>query len=76
MAPAARKLAAVAQGAARIADPTASGGTVYNLHNRTGASTQNIDKTYSVNLSSDALNGAWTLRVADRAARRVGRIDA
>ncbi|MFQ6311504.1 proprotein convertase P-domain-containing protein, partial [Lysobacter capsici] len=58
-----------------IVDLIAPDGSVYNLHSRTGQSTDNIVKTYTVNLSSEALNGTWKLRAADRAARDVGKID-
>ncbi|MDQ3206407.1 MAG: proprotein convertase P-domain-containing protein [Pseudomonadota bacterium] len=40
-------------------------GSVYNLHNRAGGSADNIIGTYNVNLSSEALNGTWKLRVND-----------
>ncbi len=50
-------------------------GTVYTLHNRTGSGTDNIDKTYTVNLSSELRNGTWKLRVQDAAAQDVGTID-
>jgi PKD repeat protein len=56
-------------------DLVAPDGTIRNLHNRTGASTDNINKTYTVNLSSEALNGTWTLRVNDNAAGDTGKID-
>ncbi|ALN59197.1 peptidase, families S8 and S53/PKD domain/proprotein convertase P-domain protein [Lysobacter enzymogenes] len=58
-----------------IVDLVAPDGSVYNLHNRTGSSTDNINQTFTVNLSSEALNGTWKLRAADRAAQDVGRID-
>ena len=56
-------------------DLVAPDGTVYVLHNRTGGSTDNINQTYSVNLSSEALNGTWNLRANDNAAGDTGRID-
>ena len=58
-----------------IVDLIAPDGSVYNLHNRTGAGTDNINQTYTVNLSSEAMNGTWLLRVSDRAAVDTGRID-
>ena len=42
------------------------------LHNRVGGSTDNIDTTYTVNLSSEVRNGAWKLRVTDAASADVG----
>ncbi len=38
-------------------------GTAYVMHNRTGSGTDNIDKTYTVILSSETANGTWNLRV-------------
>ena len=58
-----------------IVDLVAPDGTVRNLHNRSGGSADNIIKTYNVNLSSEALNGTWRLRVRDRAGADVGYID-
>ncbi|WP_255323108.1 PKD domain-containing protein [Lysobacter sp. K5869] len=58
-----------------IVDLIAPDGSVYNLHNRTGGSADNINQTYTKNLSSEALNGTWKLRVADRAAADTGYID-
>ncbi|GAB3827088.1 M4 family metallopeptidase [Dactylosporangium cerinum] len=58
-----------------VVDVVAPDGSVYNLHNRTGGSTDNIIQTYSVNLSSEAANGTWTLRVRDAASLDTGRID-
>ena len=42
-------------------------GTVYTLRNRTGGSADNIDQTFTVNLSGEARNGTWNLRVQDAA---------
>ncbi|NQD35847.1 hemagglutinin [Permianibacter sp. IMCC34836] len=50
-------------------------GTVYNLHNRSGGSADNINKTVSVNVGAKARAGTWNLRVRDRAAADVGKID-
>ncbi|BCB83031.1 hypothetical protein Psuf_003440 [Phytohabitans suffuscus] len=50
-------------------------GSAYVLHNRSGGSADNIDTTYTVNLSSEAANGTWRLRVQDAAASDTGRID-
>lgn len=46
-------------------DLIAPDGSVYVLHNRSGGSADNINTTYTVNLSSEALNGTWKLRVND-----------
>ncbi|KFN51063.1 S8 family serine peptidase [Arenimonas composti] len=56
-------------------DLVAPDGSVYNLHNRSGGSTDNIVKTYTVNLSSEALNGTWRLRVNDNANGDTGYIN-
>jgi subtilisin-like proprotein convertase family protein len=50
-------------------------GSVYVLQNRTGGSADNIDTTYTVNLSSEVRNGTWRLRVQDAAAADVGFIN-
>ena len=56
-------------------DLVAPDGSVYNLHNRTGGSADNIIQTYTKNLSSEALNGTWKLRVNDNAKGDTGKID-
>jgi subtilisin family serine protease len=58
-----------------VVDLVAPDGSVYNLHNRSGGSADNINQTYTVNLSSEALNGTWNLRVRDAAFLDTGRID-
>ncbi|TQM84747.1 subtilisin family serine protease [Saccharothrix saharensis] len=50
-----------------IVDLVAPDGTVYNLHNRSGGSTDNINRSYTVNASSEAAAGTWKLRVRDQA---------
>ncbi|HWS35102.1 MAG TPA: proprotein convertase P-domain-containing protein, partial [Actinoplanes sp.] len=51
-------------------------GSVYALRSRTGGSTDNIDTTYTVNLSSEtAPNGTWNLRVQDAASADTGYIN-
>jgi serine protease len=50
-------------------------GTLYTLHNYTGGGTDNIITEYTTNLSSEALNGTWTLRVNDRANGDTGTLD-
>ena len=50
-------------------------GSAYLLHNRTGGSTDNLDRTYTVNLSTEALNGNWTLRVRDLGFLDTGYLD-
>jgi serine protease len=56
-------------------DLVAPDGSLYNIHNRTGSGTDNIVKTVSLNLSSEALNGTWKLRVFDGAGGDVGYIN-
>ncbi len=56
-------------------DLVAPDGSVYVLHNRSGGSADNINQTYTVNLSSEALNGTWNLRVNDNAGGDVGYIN-
>jgi len=50
-------------------------GTAYVLHNRAGGSADNINTTYTRDLSSEARNGTWTLRVQDAATLDTGKID-
>lgn len=40
-------------------------GTVYSLHNRDGGTTDNINRSYTVNVGNRASQGTWTLRVRD-----------
>lgn len=58
-----------------VVDLLAPDGSVYNLHNRSGGSADNIVKTVTVNVSSEAMNGSWRLRVKDLAASDVGYIN-
>ena len=50
-------------------------GSSYLLHNRAGGSTDDINQTYTTNLSSEPANGTWKLRVQDAAGADIGRID-
>jgi serine protease len=56
-------------------DLVAPDGSVYVLHNRSGGSADNINQTYTVNLSGEALNGTWRLRVNDNYANDTGYIN-
>ncbi|MFZ5635758.1 MAG: M20/M25/M40 family metallo-hydrolase [Pseudomonadota bacterium] len=56
-------------------DLVAPDGSVYVLHNRSGGSADNIVTTYTVNLSTEALNGTWNLRVNDNASADTGYIN-
>ena len=56
-------------------DLVAPDGSVYVLHNRSGGSTDNINATYTVNLSGEVLNGTWNLRVNDNASGDTGYIN-
>ncbi|MFD5877925.1 M28 family metallopeptidase [Streptomyces yangpuensis] len=58
-----------------VVDLVAPDGTVYNLHNRSGGSADNIVGSYTVNASSEVANGVWNLRVRDTAAQDVGYIN-
>ncbi|MFE2476500.1 M28 family peptidase [Streptomyces sp. NPDC059389] len=58
-----------------VVDLVAPDGTVYNLHNRSGGSADNIVKSYTVNASSEVANGVWSLRVKDGAAQDTGYIN-
>ena len=56
-------------------DLVAPDGSIYVLHNRAGGSADNINQTYTVNLSSESLNGTWRLRVNDNANQDTGYIN-
>jgi len=56
-------------------DLVAPDGTLYNIHNRTGGGTDNVNKTVTLNLSTEALNGTWNLRVNDNASGDTGYIN-
>jgi serine protease len=56
-------------------DVVAPDGTLYNIHNRTGSSTDNVIGTFTINASSEVANGTWKLRVNDNATGDTGRID-
>ncbi|MEV6952695.1 M28 family metallopeptidase [Streptomyces sp. NPDC051183] len=58
-----------------VVDLVAPDGTVYNLHNRSGGSADNLVQSYTVNASSEVANGVWNLRVKDVAAQDVGYIN-
>ena len=58
-----------------VVDLVAPDGSVYNLLNRSGGSADNVNQTFNVNLSGEALNGTWNLRVRDAANADTGRID-
>lgn len=58
-----------------VVDLVAPDGTVYNLHNRSGGSADNLVQSYTVNASSDVANGVWNLRVKDAAAQDIGYIN-
>jgi hypothetical protein len=58
-----------------VVDLIAPDNTVYNLHNRSGGSADNLIKTYTVNVGAKSRVGTWGLRVVDRASTDVGYID-
>ena len=58
-----------------VVDLLAPDGSVYNLSNRSGGSADNINSTYTLNLSSEPLNGTWNLRASDRAGADTGYIN-
>ncbi|KQZ66676.1 MULTISPECIES: proprotein convertase P-domain-containing protein [unclassified Lysobacter] len=58
-----------------IVDLIAPDGSVYNIHNRSGGSADNVTGTFTKDLSTEPLNGTWKLRAADRAGADVGYID-
>ncbi|QNS04034.1 M4 family metallopeptidase [Streptomyces xanthii] len=58
-----------------VVDLVAPDGSVYNLSNRSGGSADNIQKTFTVNASSEVANGTWKLRVQDKASYDTGYIN-
>lgn len=50
-------------------------GSAYLLHDRTGGDTDNVDQTYTVDLSSEPSDGTWKLRVQDVALAETGYLD-
>jgi PKD repeat protein len=56
-------------------DLVAPDGSTYSIHDRSGGSTDNIQKTVTFDLSSEPLNGSWKLRVNDNATYDTGYID-
>jgi len=50
-------------------------GTSYALQTNSGGGTDNLDKTFPVDLSSEAATGTWKLRVRDTASQDTGYID-
>jgi serine protease len=53
----------------------APNGSAWTLHNRTGAGTDNIITSYTVNASTVVANGTWRLEVYDAASGDIGYID-
>lgn len=56
-------------------DLVAPDGTLYNIHNRTGGSADNVSGTFTKNLSTEPLNGTWKLRVNDNSRSDTGYIN-
>jgi hypothetical protein len=50
-------------------------GSAYQLLNRSGGSADNVDQTFTVNVSSEPRNGTWKLRVQDAANADTGYIN-
>ncbi|ACU36144.1 S8 family peptidase [Actinosynnema pretiosum subsp. pretiosum] len=58
-----------------VVDLVAPDGSVYNLHNRTGGSADDIKRSFTVDASSEVVVGTWTLRVQDAASLDTGRLN-
>ena len=56
-------------------DVVGPSGTLYNIHNHTGTSADNVQGTFNLNLSNEPKNGNWRLRVYDRAGGDTGYIN-
>lgn len=53
----------------------APSGSSYVLHDNSGGSANNINQSYSLNLTAEAANGQWTLKAVDSANRDTGSIN-
>ncbi len=58
-----------------VVDLIAPDNTVYNLHNRSGSGTDNLQRSFSVNVGAKSRVGTWKLRATDRAAQDNGHIE-
>ncbi|HJW44908.1 MAG TPA: M14 family zinc carboxypeptidase [Lysobacter sp.] len=58
-----------------VVDLIAPRGTVYRLHQRSGAGTVNLISAYVRDASSETANGTWRLRVSDQAGGNTGFIN-
>ncbi len=58
-----------------VVDLIAPDATVYNLHNRSGSSADNIQRSFSVNVGAKSRVGTWKLRARDLASRDSGHIE-
>ncbi len=56
-------------------DVVGPSGALYNIHNHTGTSADNVQGTFNLNLSGEPKNGNWRLRVYDRAGGDTGYIN-
>ena len=56
-------------------DLVAPDGSLYNISNRAGGSADNLNGTFTFNLSTEALNGTWKLQVNDNGTGDTGKID-
>jgi subtilisin-like proprotein convertase family protein len=55
-----------------VLDLVAPDGTAYRLKSAGSDSADNIDATYTVNLSGEAANGTWLLKIQDVYAIDIG----
>jgi aminopeptidase S len=58
-----------------VVDVLAPDGTVYNVHNRTGGSADNLVGNYTINAASETAGGEWRLRVRDAETNDTGTIN-
>ncbi len=56
-------------------DLVAPDGSLYNIHNRSGGSADNVSGTFTKNVSTEPLNGTWKLRVNDNSRSDTGYIN-
>ncbi|NQD38870.1 S8 family serine peptidase [Permianibacter sp. IMCC34836] len=58
-----------------IVDLVSPSGTVFNLHNQSGGSQDNINAIYNIDVGAEESQGVWKLRVSDNAFLDSGYID-
>ncbi|MFB7292814.1 M4 family metallopeptidase [Actinacidiphila glaucinigra] len=58
-----------------VVDLVGPSGSTYSLLDRTGGSADNVDQTFTVDVSAETIDGTWKLRVRDAVALDTGYIE-